>query len=453
MACPRTRISTARVARAAALAALLSACCAAARLTPVAAAQQDPTLNRLLELNRSGEWDEAARLAQDFLTKGAQKPPAQRCEALYDLAYSQTRLGMSAEALGALASFDKECGNLPAHLAWVKAEAAKLRSELSSRRPAATPAQTTTTPARDDGFWQTADPAALGLNVEALKRHAELCARTGADACLVVYKGKIVQELYGARYRTPMMAMSSTKSVTGLLVGALIDEGKIKSADEPVCKYVAEWCAGAKGKVTLRHLLTMTSGLPRLSDKSVGWVGDKNRFVIDLPLATEPGSAWAYSNEGVQLLSPVIDRAAGEPAQDYARRRLFQPLGMNATRLHLDDKGHAWTYADMETTPRDFARLGLLMLNRGTWRGARVLSESWVEQSTRPSQTLHPGYGLLWWLIDSPPGYAALGHLDTNLYVFPAPELIVVRMQSKPLAPQPPYQPEALAIFKQLTGK
>ena len=449
---PRTRTTNRHCLRGAALAALLSALACAALLAPAAAAQQDSPLARMLELNRSGRWDEAARLAQEFLAAGARKPVAQRCEALYDLAYAQTRLGRSAEALGTLASFHKECKRLPPSLSWISGETARLRSELSGKSAPTTP-KPEPTPARDDDFWQTAVPAALGLNTEALKRHADLCLRTGADACLVVYKGKIVQELYGARYRTPMMAMSSTKSVTGLLVGALLEDGKIKSVDEPVCNYVREWCAGAKGKVTLRHLLSMTSGLPRLRGESVGFVSDKNSFVVNRPLAAEPGSAWAYSNEGVQLLSPVIDKAAGEPAQDYARRRLFEPLGMSETRLHLDEKKHAWTYADMETTPRDFARLGVLMLNKGVWRGRRVLSESWVEQSTRPSQQLNPGYGLLWWLIDDPKGYAALGHLDTNLYVFPAQELIVVRMQSKPLDPQPPYQPEALAIFKQLTGQ
>lgn len=146
----------------------------------------------------------------------------------------------------------------------------------------------------------------------------------------------------------------------------------------------------------------------------------------------EPGTSWAYSNEGAQLLSPLLDKAAGEPIQDYARKRLFKPLGMQRTRLHLDEKKHAWTYADMETTPREMARIGLLMLNKGMWQGQRVVSESWVAQSTRKSQALEPHYGLLGWLYDSPQGYAALGYLDTNLYVFPHQELIVVRMQSKP---------------------
>jgi CubicO group peptidase (beta-lactamase class C family) len=197
----------------------------------------------------------------------------------------------------------------------------------------------------------------------------------------------------------------------------------------------------------------MTSGLPRMFSEGLSSVNDKNTFVINLNPAAEPGTVWAYSNEGVQLLSPILDQAAGEPIQDYARKRLFEPLGMRGTRLHLDEKGHAWTHADMETTPRDFARIGLLMMNKGMWQGKRIVSESWVKQLTTPSQTLNTGYGLLWWLFDEPKGYAALGYLDTNLYVFPDKELIVVRMQAKPLAQQQPYEVEALPIFKQLTQK
>jgi CubicO group peptidase (beta-lactamase class C family) len=233
----------------------------------------------------------------------------------------------------------------------------------------------------------------------------------------------------------------------------LIDDGRIKSVDEPVCTYISEWCAAQKGKVTLRHLLAMTSGLPRLTTTSVGFVGDKNSFVIAQQLAKEPGTAWDYSNEGVQLLSPILDKAAGEPIQDYARKRLFEPLGMTSTRLHLDEKQHAWTYGDMWTTPRDMARIGLLALNRGVWQGRRILSEAWIDQSTQPSQKLNPRYGLLWWLFDNPRGYGAQGNLETNLYVFPELDLIVVRMQARPGKQGLSYEWEALPIFTRLATK
>jgi Beta-lactamase len=408
----------------------------------VLAQQQDAGLDKLTELNRGGQWEQAARLAQTFLISSEPKPQVQRCRAYYELAFAQNKLGREAEATDTLAVYDKECGKQTG--GGLDDGVARLRAELTPQPP---PMVT------EDNFWQPANPASLGLNVKALELHGDLCTKTGADACLVIYKGKVVQERYYRSYRTPIMAMSSTKSITGILVGMLIGDGKIKSVDEPVCTYVKEWCEGQKGKVTIRHLLAMTSGLPRMSNESVGLVSDKNAFVIKLPLATEPGTAWAYSNEGVQLLSPILDKAAGEPIQDYARRRLFEPLGMKSTRLHLDEKGHAWTYADMETTPREFARIGLLMLNKGVWQGKRIVSESWVEQMTKPSQTLNPRYGLLWWLFDNPKGYGAQGYLETNLYVFPEKDLIVVRMQAKPRDKQQPYENEALTLFNQFTQK
>lgn len=418
-----------------------TACVITSALVPKAQAQEDSPLKRIMELNRSGKWEQAAQAAQKFLDSGNVKT-VERCEAFYSLAYAHIRLDRTAAAQSTLSAYDKECRKLPPDH-WLIPNIAKLRQELTPQKAAQ--------PLHEDGFWKIGSAANLGFNVSVLEQHRQLCERSGADACLVIRRGQIAQEWYSERYRVPMMAMSSTKSVAGILVGMLIDDGKIKSVDEPVCSFISEWCAGNKAKVTLRHLLTMTSGLPRMFEEGVGFISDKNPFVINLPLATEPGKAWAYSNEGVQLLSPILDKAAGEPIQDYARKRLFEPLGMRHTRLHLDSKKHAWTYADMETTARDFARIGVLMQNKGVWRSRRIVSEKWVGQSTEPSQNLNPGYGLLWWLPENLKGFAANGYLDTNLYVIPEQELIVVRMQSKPVADKRlPYEPEALSLFNKI---
>jgi hypothetical protein len=394
------------------------------------------------ELNRSGRWGEAAQAAHQLLDADSPIPTDEKCQVYYSLAYANTRLGDQKAAREALEQVKQHCGE--SELPWLQAEIERLEVELGMST--ALPVET-----HEDGFWQTADGASLGLDPQVLAQHQALCEKTGADACLVVYKGKIVQEWYSPRYYVPMHAMSSTKSVTSVLVGMLLDDGKIASIDRPVCAYIPEWCEGAKGRVTLRHLLSMTSGLAQRKEDSVGNVGDKNAFVVALPLSTEPGAQWSYSNEGVQLLSPILDRAAGEPIQDYARRRLFEPLGIMDTRLKVDQMGHAWTYADMETTPRDFARIGLLMLNRGSWGGRQIVSEGWVEQSISPSQDLNPHYGLLWWLIDDPAGCAAYGYLDTNLYVFPEIELVVARMQRNPAdVPEGSYEPEALPLFERM---
>lgn len=305
-----------------------------------------------------------------------------------------------------------------------------------------------------DRFWKVASPRSLGLDTTALAAHLALCERTGADACLVIRHDRIAQEWYSSRYAVPMYAMSSTKSVAGLLVGMLIDDGRIASADEPVCTFIATWCSGLRAKVTLRHLLAMTSGLPMMQDSSVGFVhGDKDAYVIGLTPTSAPGTTWAYSNEGAQLLSPILDKAAGEPIQDYARRRLFLPLGMTQTQLHVYPD-HAWTYADMETTARDFARLGVLMMRHGMWQGRRIVSEQWIQESTRPSQALNPRYGLLWWLDPEAGAFAAHGHLDTDIHVVPDQDLIVVRMQARPdpAAPELTYERGVLPLLRTLVA-
>lgn len=406
---------------------------------PAAAQTESPA--SVMELNRNGEWFKAASLAEALLAGDDHTEIQARCELIYHLAYARARLGEDAAARSSIRTFDQECRGIGADH-WINREIGHLREELNETQAVN----------RSDGFWTAAHPSSLGLDATVVKEHGALCESTGADACLLVYRGRIVQEWYSPRYREPIYAMSTTKSITGLLVGMMMDEGAIRDLDQPVCTWIVEWCEGWRSEVTVGHLLSMTSGLPRMREGSVGYVSDKNAYVIGLEPTAKPGSRWAYSNEAVQLLSPVLDKAAGEPSQLYAERRLFQPLGMSRTRLHLDEKGHAWTYADMQTTPRDLARIGLLLLNEGVWGEERVLSKEWIERSTRPSQPYNRDYGLLWWLHDEPIGYAGHGYLDTSLHIFPDLQLIAVRMQARPSKndAEGMYEAEALELFRRL---
>lgn len=390
---------------------------------------------RAMELNRTGRWSEARELAVRELAKTG-LPDRERCEALVLSAYSNTRLGEAEEAGRLLELLDKSCAGALQD-GWVAQEAERLKSELRGAPPR--PA-----PKADDGFWKSAAPESLGLNPDAMKRYEKMCQASGADSCLVAYRGRIVSEWYRGGYSGPVPAMSATKSVTALLAGMLRDEGKITSFDEPVSRYLSAWNEGRRARVTLRHLLSHTAGFRRREKDSVGFESDKNAFVEALEPDSEPGTKWTYSNEGVQLLSPILDRAAGVSIHVYAEQRLFRPLGMNRTRLRRDSKGHAWTYADMETTPRDIARIGQLILQRGKWEGKQVISEEFLEEALRPSQDLNRAVGLLWWLFgdpSKPEAVAALGYLDTNLYVFPKTGLIVVRTQARPVDGASAYDP------------
>ena len=244
-------------------------------------------------------------------------------------------------------------------------------SHDSGAAPSPSPSVSPSSP-RDGKRWRRVDPASLEMDPAAVREHETLCATSGADACLVVYRGAIVSEYLGPRFRLPMLAMSSTKSITSLLVGMLLDDGKLEGLDTPVSRYLPSWNEGDKSRATLRHLLTHTAGLrSRMTaqEGSIGWSRDKNGGALALSLSWPPGTRFEYSNEGVRLLSPVLDAAAGEPIQRYARRRLFEPLGLRDTALSVDGKGHASTYADLKTSPRDLARIGLLLLHGGVWRG------------------------------------------------------------------------------------
>jgi len=407
-------------------------------------------------LNRQGKWGEASRLASAFLAgRSSQTKADDLCPVRTALLYSRVRLHQLDSAKVTLAAIDQECTCTPSMNGYT-AEIAGLRREIPGAPAAPAPVVTATqsgppaiAPAVDR-FWKVASPATMGLDATALNRHRLLCERTGADACLVIYRGTIVQEWYSSKYVEPIGAMSSTKSITGLLTGMLIADRKIGGIDDPVCKFLPSWCAGIRGRVTVGHLLSMTAGLPAMPDSSVGYKKEKNVYVMSLQPTSEPGTTWAYSNESAQLLSPILDKAAGGSIAQYARARLFEPLGMTHTNLKVDASHEAWTYAEMATTPRELARIGLLMLNRGVWQGRRIVSENWVDAATHASQSLNRGYGLLWYVDPVAKAFATHGHLDTSMHVIPDLDLIVVRMQAKPLAcgGEGDYEAAAVPMFR-----
>ncbi|WP_103018842.1 serine hydrolase domain-containing protein [Salinibacter altiplanensis] len=299
--------------------------------------------------------------------------------------------------------------------------------------------------------WPSADADTMGLSTKALQAHLDRCKQSGSFGCLVAYRGHVVQKWYRVEHRNPFVGTrSAVKSWTGLLAGMLIADGAIDSVGVPVAKWIPEWTAGAEADVTIRHLLTMTSGLSDRTGNGVtvpppdsataaaipegpGVVAEKNTtgYVFDLQLDFPPGKRFSYSNEGVQLLSPILERAAGMPLARYARERLFGPLGMENTRLMVDEYYNTITFGGAETTLTEFARIGQLMLNEGRWNGLQIAPASWVERSTTSIEQM-PNYGFLWWIDPKRTNYAATGSLDNVCIVFPDLDLVVARMQRDP---------------------
>ncbi len=423
--------------------------------SPALAQSPSDELRRAIGLSQAGQRDEAAEIIERVLQDATD--PLVRCEALALGAGVQALRGDREAASGHVSSFNAECE--ASSQKWHRREVDRARERFGlGPDPNAVeppPMRAEARPSAEGDGWPEADPSAAGLDPFVLAEHRRLCEQSMADACLVVHDGRIVQELYGPGYAEPMYAMSSTKSVASLVAGLLVEDGEL-ALDDPVSDYIPEWEAGAEAGVTVRHLLTMTAGLDRRIDERGPRRGlyreeDKEAFVFSLPLDAEPGERWAYSNEGVFLLSPLMDRATGEPFENYAQRRLFEPLGMRHTRFYGWPGGQARTHADLETTPRELARIGQMMLQRGRWEGEQVVPEAWVEASLE-SIPQNPDYGLLWWL-DVPGGFAARGYLNTNLYVVPERDLVVVRMQRRPKPAPKPYEPAALDLFQRLVSE
>jgi|GEM_PF-3346175 len=282
-----------------------------------------------------------------------------------------------------------------------------------------------------DGLWTTATPEAHGLNPDPLEAHLEHCQRSGADAVLVARGGAIVQEWYSPLYDEPVYSMSSVKSITGLLAGVLVDAGKL-DVDQRVGEFVPEWNDGDRAGVTLEHLLMMSSGLPRLrGGVGMNAGGDATAYCVNLDIEYEPGERFAYSNEGVQMLSPVLEQVAGVPLWQFAHDELFTPMGLTRTEMRRDNVGNTLTYADAKTTLRELARFGQLVLDDGMVGERRVISAAWLGAMSTPSDA-YDRYGYLWWLYEDPKVVAMQGYLNTSVWVFPELDIVVARVQSRP---------------------
>lgn len=280
---------------------------------------------------------------------------------------------------------------------------------------------------------------------------------------MVVREGRLVAEHYwdDGSPTKPAAVFSVTKSVASTLVGIAESDSDL-DVDDPAATYIPAWRGTTAAAVTVRNLLANDSGREwSPASDYAGLIGARNRTSYAVGLAQEhpPGEVWAYNNAAIQTLDRVLRTATGEDPADFARRRLFEPLGMTHTRLTADASGRSTGMAfGMESTCLDLTRLGLLFQQQGRWDGDQLVPASWVREATgRPSQRHNAAYGLLWWLnragplrgpIDQrtpsgPPGviregrlvpgapadlYAALGFGGQVVMVHPGSATVVVRL-------------------------
>ncbi|MBN1532283.1 MAG: serine hydrolase [Spirochaetes bacterium] len=275
------------------------------------------------------------------------------------------------------------------------------------------------------------------------------------QAAVVVYRGTIIAERYGQGYTPsmPILGWSMTKSVINALVGILVRLGLIDiAAPAPVAAWHTP--GDPRGAITLDQLLRMSSGLEFVEiygphqDVTDMLYASKSMsdFASAKRLKTRPDGEWYYSSGTANIVARIIrDLSGGTLAGTYAfaRRELFDKLGMCSALIEPDASGTPVGSSYMFATPRDWARIGLLFLNDGVWNGQRILPEGWVKYSVTPTPLAPKGeYGAHLWLnagAKGNPSDRTYPSLPTDMYymsgyngqivaMFPSKQLVVVRM-------------------------
>jgi CubicO group peptidase (beta-lactamase class C family) len=289
---------------------------------------------------------------------------------------------------------------------------------------------------------------------------ASFMDRNAIVGLLVIRRGTVVLERYGLglQEHDRWSTMSTVKSMTAMLVGAAVRDGAIASIDEPLTRYLPALRNSAYEGVTLRHVMTMSSGTrwnedygdrnsdvnrysKSLADKVPGGV---LRLMASLERAHPPGSSFLYNSGDTYLLGAALTAAIGRPLADYLSEKIWQPAGMEFDAFYtLESEGGqeiGGSRAGMAL--RDFGRFGLFVANDGVIDGQRVLPEGWVTAAATPAFALAASpvvdithYGYSWWLGDGV--MAAIGHAGQRIDVFRDEGLVVVTLGA---FPQPAYQ-------------
>ncbi len=227
--------------------------------------------------------------------------------------------------------------------------------------------------------------------------------RSHSDALLVLRDGEPIAEWTFGNERRPIELMSVLKPVVSLGIGRLVAQGKIDSLDQPVHAFYPEWERGPKRAITVRHLLTHTSGLQNVPNAGVEIYPspDAVQLALDAVLSEEPGSTFRYNNKAVNLLSGIIERVSGQRMDHFFEDEFFGPMQIEEYVWDYDPSGIPYAMAGLALHARDLAKFGRIVLDGGTWEGERLVSEAYIEAMLAPSQPQFPFHGLLWWRLPS----------------------------------------------------
>ncbi len=272
-------------------------------------------------------------------------------------------------------------------------------------------------------------------------------------AYVVVKNDSLLHEQYWDGYGADSHSnsFSMAKSFVSIMVGVAIDEGKIKSIDEPVGDFLPEFKEGNNAKLTIRHLLTMSSGInfdenyvsPLAYPAAAYYGSDLKKLTYGYKVTEEPGKKFKYLSGNSELLAFILEKATGMKLSDYMSEKLWKPLGAkNDAFWSLDHAdGVEKAYCCFNSNALDFARIGELYLDTGKWNGNQLVSKDYVLNSIKPAELTNTEdenkndrYGYAWWLIPDYKGHRifyARGILGQYIFCIPDQKMVVVRLGSK----------------------
>ena len=262
------------------------------------------------------------------------------------------------------------------------------------------------------------------------------------DSITIIRNGYMVFDttFYPFKPDSKHIIHSCTKSIVSALVGIAIEQEYIENVHQPILSLFPDRTAAnlstEKEEMTLEDVLTMATGLECRDSYLYNWRGlsemrqsnDWVQFVLDIPMAEEPGTRFEYCNSASFLLSAIIQETTGMNALEFAEQNLFSPLGISDVDWPTNPQRINIGWGELRMKPHDMAKIGYLYLNKGFWDGKQLIPSDWVKMSTQKhiaANTLEDGYGYQWWVDDSGI-YMALGYAGQYIVVLPELEMVVV---------------------------
>jgi CubicO group peptidase (beta-lactamase class C family) len=265
---------------------------------------------------------------------------------------------------------------------------------------------------------------------------------------LVIKNDSVAYEEYWDGYGQDSYSnsFSMAKSITSILTGIAIDEGKIKSVDQKVSDFIPEYATGSNAKLTVKHLLNMSTsfdwdesyGNPLSTTTRAYYGKGLEKLVLNFKVLGTPGIQNKYQSCNSLVLAYIIKKATGKNISEYASEKLWKPLGAkNPALWSLDEEnGFEKSYCCFNSNARDFARIGLLYLHNGVFNKKQIVSEKFVQESITAADIVNKSgvkishYGYSWWLthVNDEKVFYARGILGQYVLVIPSKNIVIVRL-------------------------